>query len=220
MDISKLIICEKSGVLFLNKPAPVVVHPCFGENENTLIQFIREYLPEDVRPRLLNRLDRWTSGCIAVSLNIDSHRVFARLIETRKVKKVYHAIVNGVCDFESVEKRGPLKEHAYFKDNNKKDVFKDALTYFRVIRRYKNFSLVRAEPVTGRTHQIRVHLSLLGYPVMGDSVYGCGIKQWKEGYCLHAIELSFPENSLTEAFSVTAPYDSRFKKAVDLASSI
>ncbi|MDD5643890.1 MAG: RNA pseudouridine synthase [bacterium] len=220
MDISKLIICEKSGVLFLNKPAPIVVHPCFGENDNTLIQFLRQYLPEGTHPRLLNRLDRWTSGCIAVSLNIDSHRVFAKLIESRMVRKVYHAVVRGVCDFESVEKRAPLKEHSYFKDNCKKDLLKDALTYFKVIERYRKFSLVRAEPVTGRTHQIRVHLSLLGHPVMGDPVYGGGIREWKDGYCLHAVELCFPGNSLTEAFSVKAPYDKRFEKAISLASSI
>ena len=197
------IVYEDKDIIVINKPPGIVVHPAAGNEKGTLVNALLNHCRDlsgiggSIRPGVVHRLDKDTSGLIVFAKNDAAHLNISKQIKDREVKKIYLALVHGEVKNDSGVIDAPMGRHPV---NRKKMAVitsssqkrREALTYYRVIKRYKGYTLVELDLKTGRTHQIRVHLSHIGYPVVGDSVYS----KKKDGtgatrQLLHASRLSF-----------------------------
>jgi 23S rRNA pseudouridine1911/1915/1917 synthase len=144
-----------------------------------------------MRPGIVHRLDKDTSGLMMVAKDDATHRSLSRQLKERKVRKTYLALVVGSLKMDSGTVDGPIGRHPKHRKRMAiVDGGRDALTEYNVVRRYDGFTLVEAHPVTGRTHQIRVHLTSLGHPLVGDAVYGKASPLVTHHF-LHATRLGF-----------------------------
>jgi len=201
-DIPLRILHEDQDIIVIDKPAGMVVHPACGNPEHTLVNALLYHTRNElsslgggVRPGIVHRLDKNTSGVMVVAKHDAAHRHLARQFRKHSVVKIYEAVVKGVIQHDEMKCEEPVGRSFL---NRKKVVVKpsggkDACTYFRVIERFPNATHVEARPVTGRTHQVRVHLAYLGYPILGDTFYG-GESGWISRHALHArmLELEHP----------------------------
>ncbi|MCX8091914.1 MAG: RluA family pseudouridine synthase [Verrucomicrobiae bacterium] len=173
------ILHEDAELLVLNKPAGLVCHPTKGDPTSSLIGRVRLHLGAGARPHLVNRLDRETSGVTLVAKTDTAARELRRLWESRAVEKQYLAIVHGHVEPDQGDIRAPLgrdeRSAVAVKDCVRPDGL-PALTTFQVLKRLERpegpFTLLRVWPLTGRKHQIRIHLAHIGHPVVGDKLYG------------------------------------------------
>ena len=200
-DIPLNVIYEDNDIIVINKPKGMVVHPANGNPDGTLVNAVMNKCKDslsgiggEIRPGIVHRLDKDTSGAIIVAKNDKAHIALSEQLKNHEVKKTYLALVRGIIKENEATINMPIARSK--KDRKKMDVDKDgkeAITHFKVLGRYKNkYTLLQINLETGRTHQIRVHLSHIGYPIIGDEVYSNGKNEWNvSGQCLHAWRLEF-----------------------------
>ena len=197
------IVHEDNAVVVVNKPAGMLVHPTHRDKNGTLLNALSFYLNKKdlpqrrkdakkevgaIRPGLVHRLDRETSGLIVVAKSVDVHRRLAREFMKKRVKKMYCALVEGTVSSDEGTISVPIGRYAEKKHWDVKEDGKLSETRFRVIERRDDTTLLELEPVTGRTNQLRIHCSHIGHPIVGDA--GRGGREF-ERLCLHASKLSF-----------------------------
>ena len=194
------IIYEDKDIIVVNKPKGMVVHPANGNPDGTLVNAVMAICKDslsgiggEIRPGIVHRLDKDTSGIIIVAKNDKAHINLSEQIKEHKVKKTYIALVRGIVKENEATINMPIGRSE--KDRKKMAVTKkgkEAITHFKVLERYDKYTLLQVNIETGRTHQIRVHLSQIGYPIVGDEVYSNGKNEWNiKGQCLHAKSLEF-----------------------------
>ena len=210
------IIYEDDDMLVINKEKGIVVHPGNGNPDGTLANAVMAKckgslsgLGGRIRPGIVHRIDKDTSGLIIVAKNDTAHINLSKQIQDRKVKKTYIALVRGVIKENEATINMPIGRSS--KDRKKMAVTKDgkeAITHFKVLKRYNGFTLLEVKIETGRTHQIRVHLSEIGYPIVGDEVYSNGKNPFGvKGQMLHAekLELKHPRTGKDLTFEAPVP---------------
>lgn len=222
-DIPIDIIYEDNDILVVNKPKDMVVHPAVGNKNGTLVNAIlgRHELSDingDIRPGIVHRLDKNTTGVLVIAKNNLAHQKIAKQIENRETKKEYIALVRGLINENEGVIDMPIGRHQT--DRKKMAVRKDgkpAITEFKVLKRFKEgYTLLSINLKTGRTHQIRVHMSHIGFPIVGDDVYSNGKNQFGvTSQMLHAHRLSFIHPTTNELVTFEAPLPEYFKNIIE-----
>lgn len=199
-DIPLDIVYEDNDILVVNKQKGLVVHPGNGNPDGTLVNAIMNHCKEslsgiggEVRPGIVHRLDKDTSGILIIAKNDKAHINISEQIKNHEVKKTYIALVRGIVRENMATIDMPIARSN--KDRTKMAVSKNgknAITHIKVLERFKGFTLLEVNIETGRTHQIRVHLSEIGYPIVGDYVYSNGKNQFNVvGQMLHSMRIEF-----------------------------
>jgi 23S rRNA pseudouridine1911/1915/1917 synthase len=179
-DIPLDVIYEDSDLIVLNKPPDIIVHPARGNKHGTLVNALAHYSAQlssglgEFRPGIVHRLDRNTTGVMIVTKNDPAQWKVAKQFELRQVKKSYLAIVHGTPELHADRINLPLGVHPKVREKYavRLETGKEAVTFYEVAEAFRGFSLVHCKPRTGRTHQIRVHLSHLKHPIVADDMYG------------------------------------------------
>ena len=195
------IVYEDEDVLVINKPKGLVVHPAAGHQDDTLVNGLLYAMGDDLsgingelRPGIVHRIDKDTSGLLAVAKNDLAHAVLASQLKDHTMARTYEAIVCGSFREDSGTVDAPIGRHP--SDRKKMTVTarnsKEAVTHWEVVARYRGYTHVRCRLETGRTHQIRVHMAHIGHPILGDTVYGHKKPELgQDSQCLHAGLLCF-----------------------------
>lgn len=217
------IVYEDGDIIVINKPRGMVVHPAAGNPDGTLVNALMYHVTDlsgiggELRPGIVHRIDKMTSGLIAVAKNDAAHVSLAAQIKEHTAKRTYIAIVDGNIREETGTVNAPIGRHPH--DRKRMAVTANgraAVTHFTVLDRYGDYTLICAMLETGRTHQIRVHMASVNHPVAGDAVYGRGKqKLGLEGQALHAIrlELTHPRDGRRMTFVCGVP--SYFRAALN-----
>jgi 23S rRNA pseudouridine1911/1915/1917 synthase len=225
------VLFEDEALLVLNKPPGLVVHPAAGHEEHTLVNALLHHCAGQLsgiggvaRPGIVHRLDKETSGCLVVAKNDDTHLALSAQFATRKVEKIYHAILCGELPRDQGEIRAAIARHPSHRKRMAvdDDVGREARTDYRMLERLRGATLIEAVLHTGRTHQIRVHFQFLGFPVVGDATYGSRQNQRLAdltGYTaprqmLHAYRLAFIHPRTAKRLSFEAPRPDDFLDAL------
>ena len=234
-DIPLDIVYEDYDIVVVNKKKGMVVHPAAGNPDGTLVNALLYHCGDSLsgvggvaRPGIVHRIDKDTSGLLVVAKNDKAHVFLSEELKSHKVNRVYHAIVVGNLKELSGTVDAPIGRHPV--DRKKMAVIKNegytsrqAITHYRVIKRYNGFDYIQCVLETGRTHQIRVHMAYLGHPLLGDEVYGGAKTRFQSlhkdcihGQCLHAKELhlTHPTTNMNCTFTSELPDD--FKRVLDL----
>lgn len=195
MDLD--IVYEDDDVIVVNKANGVVVHPGAGNHSGTLVNGLLYHtklsdINGEVRPGIVHRIDAYTTGLLMIAKNNRAHEILAEELAEKKTYRKYVALVWGVIESDSGEIDAPIGRS---KNDRKKMAIradgKEAITHFKVLKRYEKATLIELRLETGRTHQIRVHMNYIGHPVVNDPVYGNRKLFDETGQCLHAKELGF-----------------------------
>lgn len=228
-EIPLAILFEDKDLLVLNKPPGLVVHPAAGHEEHTLVNALLHYCHGELsgiggvaRPGIVHRLDKETSGCLVVAKNDKTHIELSAQFASRKIDKVYHAIVCGELQRDQGEIRAAIARHPSHRKRMavSDDSGREAHTSYRVLERLKSATLAEAILHTGRTHQIRVHFQHLGYPLAGDKTYGQRqnlrmaelIGFAAPRVMLHAFQLAFVHPHTSKRVSFEAPRPADFEE--------
>lgn len=214
------VIYEDDDIIVVNKPKGMVVHPANGNPDGTLVNAVMNICKDslsgiggEIRPGIVHRLDKDTSGLLIIAKNDKAHINLSEQIKNREIIKKYIALVRGVVKENVATIDMPIGRSN--KDRKKMAVKKDgknAITHFEVMKRYNGFTLLDIKIDTGRTHQIRVHLAEIGYPVVGDEVYSNGKNPFGvKGQMLHAKSLEFKHPITGEVLKLEAPLPEYFE---------
>lgn len=217
------ILYEDSDIIVVNKPKGMVVHPANGNPDGTLVNAIMSICKEtlsgiggEIRPGIVHRLDKDTSGALIIAKNDNAHIHISEQIKNHEVEKVYIALVKGIVKENEATINMPIGRSN--KDRKKMAVDskgKNAITHFEVLQRFNKYTLLKVKIETGRTHQIRVHLSEIGYPIVGDVVYSNGKNEWNiQGQCLHAKSLKFKHPITKKELYIEAPLPEYFQNII------
>ena len=224
------IVFEDEDIIVINKPSGMVVHPAPGNESGTLVNALLYHCKGSlsgingvIRPGIVHRIDKDTSGLLVVAKNDESHVFLSSLLKDHGIKRVYHAIVVG----HYKESKGTVNAHIgrHPVDRKKMAVVatgREAITHYEVIEEYPSYTYARFQLETGRTHQIRVHTSYIGHPIIGDEVYGGNKTAFEknnkallDGQILHAKILSFPHPRTKETVTFESELPSNFKKLLE-----
>ena len=219
------IVYEDQDVVVINKPKGLVVHPAAGHQDDTLVNGLLYAMGDslsgingELRPGIVHRIDKDTSGLLAVAKNDLAHTVLASQLKDHTMARTYEAIVCGTLKEDSGTVDAPIGRHPT--DRKKMCVTernsKPAVTHWEVIRRYRGYTHIRCRLETGRTHQIRVHMAHIGHPILGDTVYGRKKAELgQDSQCLHAGALCFRHPRDGRPVMVFAPLPDYFQKVLE-----
>lgn len=217
------ILYEDDDLLIVNKPKGMVVHPSAGHFSGTLVNAIMYHCKDslsgingEIRPGIVHRIDMDTTGSLIVCKNDNSHVAIADQIKVHSVNRIYEGIVYGNVKEDEGTIEGPIGRHPIERKKmaiNEKNG-KPAITHYKVLERFGNYTYMQFKLETGRTHQIRVHMSSIGHPLLGDSLYASGKSPFKNlcGQTLHAKTIGFIHPSTKEYMEFHAPLPEYFEK--------
>jgi 23S rRNA pseudouridine1911/1915/1917 synthase len=214
------IIYQDEDLAVINKPKGLVVHPAHGNWDYTMVNALLYHIKDlsgingQIRPGIVHRLDKDTSGVMVVAKNDVAHRSLAGQIKEHSIKREYIALVHGTIKENLGTIDAPIGRSKT--DRKKMAVIADgrpAVSKYRVLERYHNYSLVKVELLTGRTHQIRVHFAYIKHPVVGDPLYGSGKKHFNlDSQALHAHLLGFIHPRSGKYLEITSPLPEYFQE--------
>ena len=226
------ILYEDDDVLVVNKPKGMVVHPAPGHYSGTLVNALMYYMINTsgesnglsgingvLRPGIVHRIDMNTTGSLIICKNDKAHISIANQLKDHSINRLYRAIVYGIID----EDEGTINKPIGRNDKDRKKMCvnaqnsKNAVTHYRVLKRFEKYTYIECKLETGRTHQIRVHMASIGHPVLGDDVYSDRKCQFKlEGQTLHAMTLGFMQPSTDEYVETIAPLPDYFENLLKI----
>ena len=224
------IVYEDEDLLVINKPKGLVVHPAAGHSDDTLVNGLLYALGDDLsgingelRPGIVHRIDKDTSGLLAVAKNDFAHTILASQLKDHTMARTYEAIVVGSFREDSGTVDAPIGRHPT--DRKKMCVTqrnsKPAVTHWEVVQRYRGYTHIRCRLETGRTHQIRVHMAYIGHPILGDTVYGHKKPELgQDSQCLHAGALCFQHPRDGHPVMVFAQLPPYFREVLDKLEKI
>ncbi|MGE0480896.1 MAG: RluA family pseudouridine synthase [Phycisphaerae bacterium] len=235
------VLWEDEHLIAINKHAGIICHPARGDQTGTIANALAYYSQslshgsDPFRPGIVHRLDKNTTGVMLIAKHDEAHWRLALQFERRTVQKTYLAVVEGELDLDSDVIDAPIGVHPIAREKfavmvreNKIDLGKPAITGYHVAERYRGFTLVRLAPKTGRTHQLRVHMSHLGHPIVGDSMYGGRLVSEKQltgagddepllhHQALHAWRIQFRHPILGREMTIEAPFHGPFKRLIEI----
>ena len=224
-DIPLDIIYEDSDIILVNKPKGMVVHPAAGHYSQTLVNGLMYHCRNGLsgingvlRPGIVHRIDMDTTGVLIVCKNDFAHNAIAEQLKVHSITGKYFAIVHGVIQEDEGTVEAPIGGHPVDRKKmsiNRKNG-KEAVTHYRVLERFRQFTYVECQLETGRTHQIRVHMASIGHPLLGDSVYGPSKSPFKlQGQTLHAGVLGIVHPRTGKYMEFSAPLPEYFSELLD-----
>ena len=215
------ILYEDQDILVVNKPKGMVVHPATGHYTGTLVNAIMYHCKDNLsgingvmRPGIVHRIDMDTTGSLLICKNDRAHQALAEQLKEHSITRKYHAIVHGRLKEDEGTIDKPIGRHPI--DRKKMSVHctngREAVTHYRVLKRFQQFTYIECQLETGRTHQIRVHMSSIGHPILGDQVYGLAKCPYKlQGQTLHAKVLGITHPTTGEYMEFDAPLPDYFQ---------
>lgn len=219
-DIPLDILYEDSDLLVVNKSKGMVVHPSAGHYSGTLVNALMHYCKDDLsgingvmRPGIVHRIDMDTTGSLLVCKNDFTHNDIAEQLKVHSITRIYHAIIHGVLKEDEGTVDAPIGRHPI--DRKKMSINhkngKEAVTHYKVLARFHNYTYIECRLETGRTHQIRVHMASIGHPLLGDAVYGSAKTPAKlQGQTLHAKIIGIQHPRTKEYLEIDAPLPEYF----------
>ena len=234
-NIELNIVYEDSDIIVVNKPNGMVVHPANGNPNGTLVNALLYHckgslsgINGELRPGIVHRIDKDTSGLLVVAKSDEVHRILASQLEKHLITREYHALVNGGFSADAGCVDLPIGRST--RDRKKmavSDKGKRAVTHYEVIERFGPISYIKLNLETGRTHQIRVHMSHIGHPLLGDITYGGGNTRFEKehadllnGQCLHARKLSFKHPKTGDYMEFECPLPDEFTKLIKILKDL
>ncbi|MBW9170704.1 RluA family pseudouridine synthase [Clostridium estertheticum] len=221
-DIPLDVIYEDSDVIVINKPQDMVVHPAPGNYSGTLVNALLNHCTDlsgingVLRPGIVHRIDKDTSGALVVAKNDNAHNSLAAQLKDHSMTRSYLALVEGVIKDDEGMVDAPIGRHS--KDRIKMAIVesgKKAVTHYKVIERFEGYTLVECNLETGRTHQIRVHMAKIGHPLVGDLIYGFKKQKFNlKGQVLHAKRLGFIHPTTNKYMEFDSPIPAYFEKLI------
>lgn len=220
------ILYEDADVVVINKPKGMVVHPAAGHYSGTLVNAIMYHCGDELsgingvmRPGIVHRIDMDTTGSIIICKNDKAHNSIAEQLKEHSITRRYHAICHGVVKEDEGVINKPIGRHPVERKKmavNEKNG-KHAVTHYKVLQRFDNYTYIECELETGRTHQIRVHMASIGHPLLGDEVYSNRKSPFKlEGQTLHAKVLGFVHPTTGVYVETDAPLPTYFSHLLDI----
>ena len=216
------ILYEDQDILIVNKPKNMVVHPAPGHYEGTLVNAVLYHCKDNLsgingvlRPGIVHRIDKNTTGSLIICKNDEAHHAIAALLKTHNITRTYHAIVYGRIKEEQGTINAPIERHP---NDRKKMAINDkngkrAVTHYKILQHFDQYTYIECQLETGRTHQIRVHMASIGHPILGDDIYAnrkCPFVL--EGQVLHAMTIGFIHPRSQKYVQFEAPLPEYFKK--------
>ncbi|MCT4584870.1 MAG: RluA family pseudouridine synthase [Peptostreptococcaceae bacterium] len=224
-DISINIVYEDDDLIIVNKKQGMVVHPAPGNYEGTLVNALLYHCKDNlssingvIRPGIVHRIDKDTSGLLMIAKNNKSHNFLSEQLKTHDIKREYHLIVHGIVKEDEFSINKPIGRNK--KNRLQMAIEKDgknAITHFKVLKRFSNYTYLKATLETGRTHQIRVHMKSINHPLLGDPIYSRNNSKYKlNGQVLHAKTLGFIHPTKLEFVEFDSELPDYFKKLLDI----